>query len=53
MTITKIFTQKYVSYDCEARHWTWVDTDKDYDALAESIAQRINEAIAIKEEVFA
>ena len=37
MTISKIFTQKYVSFDCEARRWTWVDTDKDYDALAEEL----------------
>ena len=37
MTITKIFTQKYVSFDSEARRWTWVDTDKDYDTLAEEL----------------
>ncbi len=37
MTITKNFTQKHVATDCEGRNWEWVDTDKTYEELVESL----------------
>ena len=34
-TITKTFTQKYISTDMEARYWDWIDSKESYeDAVA-------------------
>ena len=35
--ITKTFTQKHVSHDYEARYFSWEDTDKTYEELAEEL----------------
>ncbi len=55
MTITKTFTQKYVSNDMEARHWNWEDTDKTYEELTKELAEKWNgwfDAVRIVEKTF-
>ena len=37
MAITKIFVQKYISNDCEAREWEWKNTKETYENLKEEL----------------
>jgi hypothetical protein len=55
MTISKIFTQKYISNDCEARDWEWVDTNKSYEELAQELATKWDgwfSAVRVVEKTF-
>ncbi len=37
MKIEKEFTQKYVQTDMEGKYWNWVDSDKTYEELVDSL----------------
>lgn len=37
MKIEKEFTQKYVQTDMEGKHWNWVDSNKTYEELVDSL----------------
>lgn len=39
MKLTKKFTQRKVSHDCEARHWTWEDTNETYEEAVKELAK--------------
>lgn len=55
MTISKIFTQKYISNDCEAREWEWVDTKETYEELVKKLAEKWDawfEAVRVVEKTF-
>ena len=40
MTISKLFVQKHVSSDCEARSWNWVDTDEAFEDLTNKLKDK-------------
>ena len=55
MTITKIFTQKEVAHDSEARNWEWEDTTENYEELAEELRTKWDgwfDAVRIVEKTF-
>ena len=55
MKIYKVFTQKHVSNDCEARNWAWHDTNEPYDEIAEKLATEWDgwlDAVRVVEKVF-
>lgn len=57
MTISKLFIQNYVSHDCEARDWFWVDAKEDatYEELVERLASEWNgwwDGVRIVEKTF-
>ena len=53
-TISKIFTQKHISNDCEAREWEWADTEETYEELAEKLTKWDGwfDAVALVEKTF-
>ena len=55
MTITKIFTEKRVSHDCEGRRWVWEGTTESYEELAEKLRTKWDgwfDAVAVVEKTF-
>ena len=55
MTISKIFTEKRISRDMEARNWQWRDTDESYEELAEKLRTEWDgwfDAVAVVEKTF-
>lgn len=55
MTITQIFTQKYVSTDEEGREWVWKDTNETYFEAAEELITKNDgrfDAVRLIEKTF-
>lgn len=55
MKISKRFVQRFVANDCEARNWSWVDTEESYESLVEKLASKNDpwfNAVAIVEKTF-
>lgn len=53
--IKKTFVQKSVSYDCEARSWTWEDTNENYEDLKNLLMTEWNgwfDGVRIVEKIF-
>ena len=40
MTISKLFVQKHISCDCEARYWDWVDTNETFENLTKKLKDK-------------
>lgn len=53
--LTRIVVKKLVSNDCEARDWTWEETDETYEELVEKLAEEYNpwfRSVALVEKRF-
>lgn len=53
--IKKLFTQEYVSNDCEGRYWNWEDSTETYDDLKNQLMTEWNgwfDGVAIVEKIF-
>lgn len=53
--ITKTFVEKYISMDCEARYWEWVQVDDNYEELVEKLTSCWNgwfSGVALVEKTF-
>jgi hypothetical protein len=42
MELKRIFTQKHISHDCEARDWEWVNTKSTYEDIKNYIKSEWN-----------
>lgn len=54
-TIKKIFVQKNVSHDCEARNWVWEDTNENYEDLKNLLMTKWDswfDGVRIVEKIF-
>ena len=53
--IKRMFVQKRVATDCEARNWEWEDTKKTYEALKEKLTNEWDgwfDGVRVVEKVF-
>lgn len=55
MKMTKEFVQTYVSHDCEARHWEWVDSKLTYEQEVQDLKSGWNgwfDGVRLVEKIF-